>query len=605
MGLSIVRKLFGKAKGRYSVVYCCLQLVAFSLFAQAPPAITSISPVSAAVGAAITITGNNFNTDPTKNIVFFGATRANVVAATATEINVLVPSGASHGLLTVLNTTTQLVGYSPKYFLPLFNGGGASSSFASKTDFTTAAYPFRVATGDFNDDGKPDVVTLNQIGNSLSVFKNTSIAKTISFDSKTDYPTENMPQEIAEGDINRDGKLDIVICYNNSSLISVFLNTSTGGLISFAAKADFSGTLPVSIAINDVDMDGKPDIVATNPGGINTVTIFRNTGTQANLAFTTVDIPSGGGYPMNISALDLNGDGKPELALLNQLNTRLTFFENHCTPGSVSFISSSMPVSISAPLMVAGDIDGDGKTDLVTTNTTASAFYVMRNVTTDTLQFTFNSTPLSPTGMVSTTTNDFNGDGKADIAISNGGSQIVSVIQNNSTPGSFAYGNKTTMPASSTVQGMTNADIDGDGKPDLLVVNAGANTVSVFRNATSSTPPTITSFAPLSGGAGSTLTITESDFDDVIDVKFGGTSATSFTVVSSTAILATVGNGSSGAISVTTAGGTGGVGGFIFLPPPTITSFTPGGGISGTVVTIQGTNFSNISSVRWRSCGFF
>ncbi len=111
------------------------------------------------------------------------------------------------------------------------------------------------------------------------------------------------------------------------------------------------------------------------------------------------------------------------------------------------------------------------------------------------------------------------------------------------------------------------------------------------------TAPTITSFTPTSAGAGNQVTITGTGFIGVIDVKFGGTQATSYNVLSSTTIKAFVGSGASGSISVVAAGGTATSPGFTFQVPPTISSISPASAGTGTTVTITGTNFTGVTDV--------
>src|SRR6185369_10938375 len=88
-------------------------------------------------------------------------------------------------------------------------------------------------------------------------------------------------------------------------------------------------------------------------------------------------------------------------------------------------------------------------------------------------------------------------------------------------------------------------------------------------------PPTITSFTPTSGGNGTSITITGTNFSEVTSVSFGATNASSFTVNSPTSITAIVASGASGNVTVTTLGGSASLAGFAFVPAPTISSFTP------------------------------
>ncbi|MFN5335450.1 MAG: fasciclin domain-containing protein [Bacteroidota bacterium] len=120
-------------------------------------------------------------------------------------------------------------------------------------------------------------------------------------------------------------------------------------------------------------------------------------------------------------------------------------------------------------------------------------------------------------------------------------------------------------------------------------------------------PPAISSFTPTSGATGTTVTITGTNFTGATGVKFGTTAATSFTLVNANTITAIVGTGSTGKISITTAGGTSSSSNnftYITTPPaiaPTITSFTPTSGTTGTSVTITGTNFTGTTAVKFGS----
>ncbi len=128
---------------------------------------------------------------------------------------------------------------------------------------------------------------LQMNSNTVSVFRNTSTSGSItagSFAAKVDFTTGTDPYGIAIGDIDGDGKPDLVVANYSSNTVSVFRNTSTSGSIttgSFAAKVDFTtGTDPYGVAIGDIE--GKPDLVVTNSGS-NTVSIYRNTSTSGSI----------------------------------------------------------------------------------------------------------------------------------------------------------------------------------------------------------------------------------------------------------------------------------------------------------------------------------
>ena len=136
------------------------------------------------------------------------------------------------------------------------------------------------------------------------------------------------------------------------------------------------------------------------------------------------------------------------------------------------------------------------------------------------------------------------------------------------------------------------------GNISVTTTNGNAS-ISGFTFISASPTPTITSFTPTSGKTGQVVTITGTNLTGATAVSFGGTAATTFTVVNATSINATVGAGASGTVSVTTASGTGTLAGFTYLPPPTITSFSPTSAGTGQIVTITGTNFTGATAVSF------
>jgi len=112
--------------------------------------------------------------------------------------------------------------------------------------------------------------------------------------------------------------------------------------------------------------------------------------------------------------------------------------------------------------------------------------------------------------------------------------------------------------------------------------------------------PVVSSFSPAAGAAGAVITITGSNFTGATSVSFGGIAATSYNVNNVTTITATVSvTGTSGAVSVTTPGGTGTQDGFTFYPVPAITGFSPTSGTNGNSIIITGTGFLGTTNVAF------
>lgn len=132
----------------------------------------------------------------------------------------------------------------------------------------------------------------------------------------------------------------------------------------------------------------------------------------------------------------------------------------------------------------------------------------------------------------------------------------------------------------------------------LVRVGTGGGIATAAQMFTIVPPPQITNFTPVSGFPGSIITVTGQNFISPVTVSFGGVTSPSVTVLSPTQLLAEVGNGASGIVTVQNAGGTAAsVTTFSFFGAPTITSISPAQGGANTVVTVRGTDFQPIDSV--------
>jgi hypothetical protein len=583
----------------------CALLLAFSAsFSQ--PTISSFAPANGPTGTTVTINGSNFSSTPSENIVFFGAVRATVSSASATSLTVTVPTGATYQPISV--TTNYLTVFSQQPFVVTFQGGIAltntpsfgQNSFEPKKDFTTDLHPNGIALADLDGDGKLDVATPNNYSTtgvpaSISVLRNTSSTGNISFANKVDFENGVLTYAIAAGDLNGDGKPDLIATSIVNKAVSVFINTSVMGLISFSPKIELaSGDNPYSLAISDFDKDGRPDIVVANYLS-NSISVYRNTSVGSTTSFASkIDYTTSLG-PRSVAVGDFNGDDKTDIAVTNEFSNTVSVFKNTSSPGSISFDSKADFATGSKPYGVAcGDLNNDGNTDLVVANNSAGTISLFKNTTAGTISFAPKLDVGASSSPYSVAIGDMNGDGKVDILVPG---MNPTVHENSSTLSTLSVAGKAYLFTSPQPFIVAPGDMDGDGKDDITGAIFTTDKISVLRN--KSNEPTIYSFSPVAAGTSVSVTIQGANFSGATAVSFGGVPATSFNVVNSSTITAIVGAGASGDVGVSNQYGTNKLPGFTFTSPPVISSFTPTEAGSGTKVTIMGSYFSGATSVNF------
>ena len=476
------------------LILTIVSLVSSIIYAQ--PTIISFSPTSGAVGTEITITGTNFSPFPSDNIVFLGAVRANVSQASSTSLTVTAPLGASNFPITV--TTGNLTAYSNSPFIITFPGGGSdfsSLSFATKTDFTTAAWATGLADIDLDGDGKPDIVTSNYTPNLISVLKNNSTIGNLSYSVHTDYPSGLLASDAFSGDIDGDGKPDIAVVNWNSNSVSLYRNTSSIGNILFETRIDLSaGTAPQGVSIADLDGDGKPELITANVNSHN-ISVFRNTSSPGIISFALPVSFATGFNAQSIIVRDLDLDGKPDVGVVANGANTVAVFRNLCTPGVIAFQPKINLATGNGPNWIdVGDLDGDGLPDLAVANNQTTTVSVFRN--------TSSVGVISFSGKIDYFVGDFpqhvaigdlNGDGKPDLAVTDnaGGLSLVSIYKNNCSPGIISFAAKTDYLTGSAPNALVIGDIDGDGRPDITTANQSGS-ISVLRSLMGTIPLTLT-----------------------------------------------------------------------------------------------------------------
>jgi flagellar hook assembly protein FlgD len=345
--------------------------------------------------------------------------------------------------------------------------GNGDGTFQTKADYTTNPAPGSVAIGDLNGDGNADLAVGNITLGSPAVGTVTVLLGNGdgTFPSGTPYATGNGNKSVAIKDLNADGKPDIVSANYLDGTASVLIGNGNG---TFQPKVDYlTGASSYSVALDDVSGDGKPDIVTANGGSVSVLLGNGNGTFQAKL-----DQATGG---VSVAIGDLNGDGTRDIVTANGASTVAVILSN----GSGSF---QPPVDVGTGVgpnsVTIADANGDGNLDIVTANSSGAekAVWVVLGRGDGTLVERVDyATAGSPTSVA---VRDLNGDLKPDLVAANNNGSDVSVRLGN---GDGTFQAKHEFATGLNPTSVAIEDVDGDSRPDIVTTNFGAASVSFLK----------------------------------------------------------------------------------------------------------------------------
>ncbi|MEW6278092.1 MAG: FG-GAP-like repeat-containing protein, partial [Candidatus Eremiobacterota bacterium] len=409
----------------------------------------------------------------------------------------------------------------------LLGDGTGGFAFAGPPVPVGGFTPDALARGDFNGDGRLDVVTANFNSSNVSVLLGDGAGGLAPATGSPFATGSGGVRGVAVADFNGDGRIDAATV-NATGTVSVLLGDGAGGLAPAAGSPFFAvGAQCVSIAVGDLNGDSRPDVATSNVNGsntVNSVSVLLGDGTGALAPAAGSPIAVGGIRPVAVATADFNGDGRTDLVTANQNSRDASVLLGD---GMGGFTVNRTPAGDSPRAVAAGDFDGDGRTDLATANFNSNNVSVLPGDGAGGFgAVTLGARPLS------VALADLNGDGRTDAAIANFNDSTVSVLLSDGAGGfNAAAGSPLGLGAGAGPAAVASGDFNGDGRADLATANFSANTVSVLLGAgTGAFAPATGSPVPVGAGPQS-LATGDLDGDGRLDLVTANSFSANVTVL--------------------------------------------------------------------------
>ncbi len=305
---------------------------------------------------------------------------------------------------------------------------------------------------------------------------------------------------------------------------------------------------PFDITAADFNQDGLVDVIMTNENG-NKVDVYRNTSTATDIDLSTQTSLATNAPTRNADSGDLDGDGFPDLVMTIGNNGNTLLIYRNTGGGGITF---GTPTIITLPSIgvniriarrpIISDLDGDGKAEIIVSNESDNTIHVYVNQSTGPGNIAFGSTPIeliatgSTVGMSGLDVKDLNNDGFPEVVANPFiSSPNLFVFRNTSTPGTISMQAATVIAAPSGMVNSVVGDLDGDGFNDIATTSITTDAVLLFRNATSQAGSAISIEAPISVATSTDaplgLALGDLNGDGKVDISVGHEDATNRRIV--------------------------------------------------------------------------
>lgn len=390
-----------------------------------------------------------------------------------------------------------------------FDAAGARRPYLAYTEGSDYGPQNDLVSADFNADGLLDLATIHSNLKSFTAFLNLTASGDAlpSFGASANRTLQNTPSRLAVGDFNSDGRPDLAIItyihyYDSTGFLEVALNTtgSRSNQLNFLLSPEIPlDAIPSNLLADDFNLDGRDDLAyVTSYADSASILLNQTSAGGVDLEFSQPASFLVDEAPSGFAASDFNGDGLPDLATANFTGKSISLLLNQTAPGSgtVSFARQvSLVTDRDSGSLIAADLNQDGRMDLAAASFDRDQFSVFLNETppkASTLSFAgpyeFDIPEVGSFGQgnqLALAALDLDQDGRLDLALSNLLSSSVVVIFNATSPGAStaAFTPPTYFHVGDLPIALVAGDFNRDGLPDLAATQ-DTNKLSLLTNQT-------------------------------------------------------------------------------------------------------------------------
>jgi hypothetical protein len=336
-----------------------------------------------------------------------------------------------------------------------------------------------IAAGDLNGDGRLDLASTNPSADTITVHFQDPLV-TGFFSTTTQVATGDGPRAVRIADFDRDGKLDLIVALATAGAVQVLRNDGAGGFAATATGA--TGAAPTALEVGDVDGDGRLDAVTTNEGD-GSVTVLRQNDTGG---FLPPDTFGAGTERRDLVVADFNRDGALDLAIGNRSASSVSiFYQDPLNPGTY-LPPEELPVDGKPVSIKSGDANDDGYLDLVVISDSTAGPELKVFLGRDGGFVAARDLPNGPGGpLKDAAIADFDGDLRDDIVGVGDGGLTILVQRPVQKPGdapTFEDSSDSAIAPGVPLTRVIACDWSGDGVKDLVAASEAAGALYPYRS---------------------------------------------------------------------------------------------------------------------------